>query len=414
MMRTHISNHVLNHAKSAMLAGVLAVAVAGAAHAQKRYDPGATDTEIKIGNIMPYSGPASAYATIGKTEAAYFNKINAEGGINGRKINFISYDDGYSPPKAVEQARKLVESDEVLLIFNPLGTPSNSAIQKYMNTKKVPQIFVSSGAAKWNDPKNFPWTIGWQPSYQVEGRIYGAYILKNYPGKTIGVLYQNDDFGKDYVIGLHEGLGAQADKLIAIEASYETTSPTVDSQVVQIKGANPDIFINIATPKFAAQAIKKAGELAWHPVQFMTNVSVSVGGVMKPAGYENDQGILSAAYLKDPKDPQWKNDPAMNEWRAFMTRWYPDGDQGDASTTFGYGVAKGLEQVLRQCGDNLTRENVMKQAANLNFEIGVYLPGTKIKTSPTDFAPLEQLQMMRFKDESWELFGPIMSGEKNS
>jgi branched-chain amino acid transport system substrate-binding protein len=414
MMRNHVPSHVLSHAKSAMLAGLLAIAVASSAHAQKRYDPGATDTEIKIGNIMPYSGPASAYATIGKTEAAYFNKINAEGGINGRKINFISYDDGYSPPKAVEQARKLVESDEVLLIFNPLGTPSNSAIQKYMNAKKVPQIFVSSGAAKWNDPKNFPWTIGWQPSYQVEGRIYGAYILKNYPGKTIGVLYQNDDFGKDYVIGLHEGLGAQADKLIIVEASYETTSPTVDSQVVQIKGANPDIFVNIATPKFAAQAIKKAGELAWHPVQFLTNVSVSVGGVMKPAGYENDQGILSAAYLKDPKDPQWKNDPAMNEWRAFMTKWYPDGDQEDASTTFGYGVAKGLEQVLRQCGDNLTRENVMKQAANLNFEIGVYLPGTRIKTSPTDFAPLEQLQMMRFQGESWELFGPIMSGEKNS
>jgi len=413
-MRNHVPSHVLSHAKSAMLAGLLAIAVASSAHAQKRYDPGATDTEIKIGNIMPYSGPASAYATIGKTEAAYFNKINAEGGINGRKINFISYDDGYSPPKAVEQARKLVESDEVLLIFNPLGTPSNSAIQKYMNAKKVPQIFVSSGAAKWNDPKNFPWTIGWQPSYQVEGRIYGAYILKNYPGKSIGVLYQNDDFGKDYVLGLHEGLGAQADKLIIVEASYETTSPTVDSQVVQIKGANPDIFVNIATPKFAAQAIKKAGELAWHPVQFLTNVSVSVGGVMKPAGYENDQGILSAAYLKDPKDPQWKNDPAMNEWRAFMTKWYPDGDQEDASTTFGYGVAKGLEQVLRQCGDNLTRENIMKQAANLNFEIGVYLPGTRIKTSPTDFAPLEQLQMMRFQGESWELFGPIMSGEKNS
>ena len=414
MMRNHVPSHVLSHAKSAMLAGLLAIAVASSAHAQKRYDPGATDTEIKIGNIMPYSGPASSYATIGKTEAAYFNKINAEGGINGRKINFISYDDGYSPPKAVEQARKLVESDEVLLIFNPLGTPSNSAIQKYMNAKKVPQIFVSSGAAKWNDPKNFPWTIGWQPSYQVEGRIYGAYILKNYPGKTIGVLYQNDDFGKDYVIGLHEGLGVQADKLIIVEASYETTSPTVDSQVVQIKGANPDIFVNIATPKFAAQAIKKAGELAWHPVQFLTNVSVSVGGVMKPAGYENDQGILSAAYLKDPKDPQWKNDPAMNEWRAFMTKWYPDGDQEDASTTFGYGVAKGLEQVLRQCGDDLTRENIMKQAANLNFEIGVYLPGTRIKTSPTDFAPLEQLQMMRFQGESWELFGPIMSGEKNS
>jgi branched-chain amino acid transport system substrate-binding protein len=415
MMRYHIlSHHALCHAKSAALAGLLAASIASAAYAQKKYDPGATDTEIKVGNIMPYSGPASAYAVIGKTEDAYFRKINSEGGINGRKINFISYDDGYSPPKAVEQARKLVEADEVLLVFNSLGTPSNTAIQKYMNTKKVPQIFVASGAAKWNDPKNFPWTIGWQPSYQVEGRIYAAYILKNYPGKTIGILYQNDDFGKDYVIGMREGLGDQADKLIVVESSYETTSPTVDSQVVQIKGANPDIFVNIATPKFAAQAIKKVGELAWHPIHLLTNVSVSVGGVLKPAGYEASQGILSAAYLKDPKDPQWKNDPAMNEWRAFMTKWYPEGDQEDSATTFGYGVAKGLEQVLRQCGDDLTRENIMKQAANLNFEIGVYLPGTRIKTSPTDFAPLEQLQMMRFKGESWELFGPLMSGEKNS
>jgi branched-chain amino acid transport system substrate-binding protein len=399
---------------TAALAAMLLGATVSGASAQKKYDPGATDTEIKIGNIMPYSGPASAYATIGKTEAAYFKKINEEGGINGRKINFISYDDGYSPPKAVEQARKLIESDEVLLIFNPLGTPGNSAIQKYMNSKKVPQIFVSSGAAKWNDPKNFPWTIGWQPSYQVEARIYAAYILKNFPGKTIGVLYQNDDFGKDYLIGLHEGLGDQAGKLITVEASYETSSPTVDSQVVQIKAANPDIFINVATPKFAAQAIKKIGELKWSPVHFLTNVSVSVGGVMKPAGLEYGQGILSAAYLKDPQDPAWKNDPAMNEWRAFMTKYYPEGDQEDVSTTFGYGVAKGLEQVLRQCKDDLTRENVMKQAANLNFEIGVYLPGTKIKTSPIDFAPLEQLQMIRFKGESWELFGPLMSGEKNS
>jgi branched-chain amino acid transport system substrate-binding protein len=398
---------------TAALAAMLLGAMASTALAQKKYDPGATDTEIKIGNIMPYSGPASAYATIGKTEAAYFRKINEEGGINGRKIDFISYDDSYSPPKTVEQARKLVESDEVLLIFNPLGTPGNTAIQKYMNAKKVPQVFVSSGAAKWNDPKNFPWTIGWQPSYQVEARIYAAYILKNLPGKSIGVLYQNDDFGKDYLIGLREGLGDQADKLITIEASYETSSPTVDSQVVQIKAANPDIFINVATPKFAAQAIKKIGELKWTPVHFLTNVSVSVGSVMKPAGYENSQGILSAAYLKDPQDPQWKNDPAMNEWRAFMTRYYPEGDQQDVSTTFGYGIAKGLEQVLKQCKDDLTRENIMKQAANLNFEIGVYLPGTRIKTSPTDFAPLEQLQMMRFRNESWELFGPLMSGEKS-
>jgi branched-chain amino acid transport system substrate-binding protein len=407
-------NRVLNSVKSIALAGLLAASVASTANAQKKYDPGATDTEIKIGNIMPYSGPASAYATIGKTEEAYFKKINSEGGINGRKITFISYDDAYSPPKTVEQARKLVESDEVLLIFNSLGTANNTAIQKYMNAKKVPQLFVSTGAAKWNDPKNFPWTMGWQPNYQTEARIYAAYILQNHPGKTIGILYQNDDFGKDYVNGLREGLGDQAGKLIVMETSYETSSPTVDSQVVQIKAANPDIFVNISTPKFAAQAIKKLGELKWKPVHFLTNVSASVGGVMKPAGYENDQGILSAAYLKDPKDPQWNNDAGMNEWRAFMTKWYPEGDQEDGATTFGYGVARGLEQVLRQCKDDLTRENVMRQAANLNFELGVYLPGTKIKTSPTDFAPLEQLQMMRFKGESWELFGPIMSGEKNS
>jgi len=410
----HQSAFSHSFAKSIAIAVLLATTVASSALAQKKYDPGASDTEIKIGNIMPYSGPASAYATIGKTEAAYFAKLNSEGGINGRKINFISYDDGYSPPKTVEQARKLVESDEVLLIFNSLGTPGNTAIHKYMNAKKVPQLFVSTGAAKWNDPKNFPWTMGWQPNYQTEARIYAAYILKNHPGKTIGVLYQNDDFGKDYVNGLREGLGEQANKLIVIEASYETSSPTVDSQVVQIKGANPDIFVNITTPKFAAQAIKKIGELNWHPIHFLTNVSVSVGSVLKPAGYDNSQDILSAAYLKDPKDPKWKDDPGMNTWRAFMTKWYPEGDQEDASTVFGYGVAKGLEQVLRQCGDDLTRENIMKQAANLNFEIDIYLPGTKIKTSPTDFAPLEQLQMERFKGESWELFGPLMSGEKNS
>jgi branched-chain amino acid transport system substrate-binding protein len=404
---------VFNNAKSLALAALLAASVMTAASAQKKYDPGATDTEIKVGNIMPYSGPASAYATIGKTEEAYFKKINSEGGINGRKITFISYDDAYSPPKTVEQARKLVESDEVLLIFNSLGTANNTAIQKYMNAKKVPQLFVSTGAAKWNDPKNFPWTMGWQPNYQTEARIYAAYILKNHPGKTIGVLYQNDDFGKDYINGLREGLGDLANKLIVVETSYETSSPTVDSQVVQIKSANPDIFVNIATPKFAAQAIKKLGELKWKPVHFLTNVSGSIGGVLKPAGYENDQGILSTAYLKDPKDPQWKNDPGLNEWRTFMTKWYPEGDQEDSATVFGYGVAQGLVQVLKQCKDDLTRENIMRQAANLNFELGVYLPGTKIKTSPTDYAPLEQLQMMRFKDESWELFGPIMSGEKS-
>ncbi|MDB5485595.1 MAG: branched-chain amino acid transporter substrate-binding protein [Tardiphaga sp.] len=401
-------------ARAIALAGAVVALSATASSAQKKYDTGATDTEIKIGNIMPYSGPASSYATIGKTEAAYFKMINEKGGIKGRKITFISYDDGYSPPKMVEQARKLVESDEVLLIFNPLGTPGNTAIQKYMNTKKVPQLFVSTGAAKWNDPKNYPWTMGWQPSYQVEARIYAKYILKNHPGKTIGVLYANDDFGKDYLIGLKDGLGDQAAKLLVIESAYETSSPTVDSQIVQIKGANPDIFINIATPKFAAQAIKKLGEMNWKPVHFLTNVSASVGAVMKPAGYDNSQGVLSAAYMKDPKDTQWDKDPGMMEWRAFMDKYYPEGDKEDGATVFGYGVAQGLVKVLEQCGDNLTRENVMKQAASLNTQINIYLPGTQIKTGPDDFAPLEQLQMMRFKGESWELFGPMMSGEKNS
>jgi branched-chain amino acid transport system substrate-binding protein len=408
-MRTTVS-----YGTTAALAAMLFGAMAVSASAQKKYDTGATDTEIKIGNIMPYSGPASSYATIGKTEAAYFRMINEKGGINGRKINFISYDDGYSPPKTVEQARKLVENDEVLFIMNPLGTAGNTAIQKYMNAKKVPQLFVSTGAAKWADPKNFPWTMGWQPSYQAEARIYGQYILKNFPGKTIGVLFQNDDFGKDYIIGLHEGLGAQGMKQITAEVSYETSSPTVDSQVVQIKTINPDVFVNIATPKFAAQAIKKIGELGWKPVHIVTNVSASVGSVMKPAGYANSQDVLSAAYMKDPKDPTWKNDPGMMEWSAFMDKYYPEGDKDDGATVFGYGVSQGIEQVLKQCGDDLTRENIMMQAANLNLEIGIYLPGTRIRTSPTDFSPLEQLQMMRFKGESWELFGPLMSGEKES
>src|SRR6266567_2300537 len=308
--RTMMHHHVLRHAKSVALAGLLAVAVASAANAQKKYDPGATDTEIKVGNIMPYSGPASAYATIGKTEAAYFNKLNSEGGINGRKINFISYDDGYSPPKAVEQARKLVESDEVLLIFNPLGTPSNSAIQKYMNAKKVPQLFVSTGATKWNDPKNFPWTMGWQPSYQSEARIYAKYLMKEKPDAKIAIMFQNDDFGKDYLKGLKDGLGAKASMVIA-EESYEPTEPTIDNHIVKLKATGADVFINISTPKFAAQAIKKIAEIEWKPLHIVSNVSASVGGVMKPAGLEASQGILSAAYAKDGADPQWDNDTGM-------------------------------------------------------------------------------------------------------
>ena len=395
-----------------LAAGAIGVASAGSALAQKKYDSGASDAEIKIGNIMPYSGPASAYGVIGKTEAAYFNMINAEGGINGRKIKFISYDDGYSPPKAVEQARKLVESDEVLLIFNSLGTPSNTAIEKYMNAKKVPQLFVATGATKWDDPKDFPWTMGWQPSYQSEARIYAKYILKEKPSAKIAVLYQNDDYGKDYLKGLKDGLGAKAASMIIAEESYETTEPSVDNHIVKLKSTGADIFVNITTPKFAAQAIKKIAEIEWKPLHFLNNVSASVGSVIKPAGYENAQGIISAAYVKDVSDPHWDNDPGMKQFLDFLARDFPEGNKLDGSVIVGYGVAQTLVQVLKQCGDNLTRENVMKQAANLkDFRTEVLLPGIKINTSPTDFAPISQLQLMQFKGERWVLFGDIISGD---
>ncbi|MGY4475862.1 ABC transporter substrate-binding protein [Bradyrhizobium sp. USDA 3364] len=383
-----------------------------AAFAQKKYDTGATDTEIKIGNIMPYSGPASAYGIIGRTEAAYFKKINDAGGINGRKINFISYDDAYSPPKAVEQARKLVESDEVLLIFNSLGTPSNSAIQKYMNSKKVPQLFVATGATKWNDPKDFPWTMGWQPNYQSETQIYAKYILKNMPNAKIAVLYQNDDYGKDYLKGLKDGLGQKAASMIVAEESFETSQPTIDSNIVKLKASNADIFIDIATPKFAAQAIKKVAEIGWKPTHFLNNVSASVGSVIKPAGFENAQDIISAAYLKDASDKQWDNDPGMKEFYAFMAKDFPEGDKLDGGTVVGFGVAQTLVQVLKQCGDNLTRENIMKQAASLkDFRTEVLLPGIKINTAANDFAPISQLQLMKFKGEKWELFGDVISAD---
>jgi branched-chain amino acid transport system substrate-binding protein len=380
--------------------------------AQKKYDTGATDTEIKIGNIMPYSGPASAYGQIGRTEAAYFKKINDAGGINGRKINFISYDDAYSPPKAVEQARKLVESDEVLLVFNSLGTPSNSAIQKYMNSKKVPQLLVATGATKWNDPKDNPWTMGWQPNYQSETRIYARYLLKNKPDAKIAVLYQNDDYGKDYLKGLKDGLGAKAASMIVAEESFETSEPTIDSHIVKLKSSNADVFVDIATPKFAAQAIKKVAEVGWKPLHFLNNVSASVGSVIKPAGFENAQDIISAAYLKDPSDKQWDNDPGMKEFYAFMAKDFPEGDKLAGEPVVGYGVSQTLVQILKQCGDNLTRENVMKQAASLkDFRTEVLLPGIKINTGPADFAPISQLQLMKFKGERWELFGEVISAD---
>src|ERR1700686_4075455 len=349
----------------ASAAFVVFAASSSGALAQKKYDTGATDTEIKIGNIMPYSGPASAYGVIGKTEAAYFKKINDAGGINGRKINFISYDDGYSPPKTVEQARKLVESDEVLFIFNSLGTPPNSAIQKYMNTKKVPQLFVATGATKWNDPKNFPWTMGWQPSYQSESQIYAKYLLKEKPGPKIAVLYQNDDYGKDYLKGLKDGLGAKAASMIVAEESYETTQPTIDSNIVKLKSTNADVFFNVTTPKFAAQEIKKMAEIEWKPLHFLNNVSASIGSVIKPAGFENAQGIISSAYLKDTSDPQWKDDAGMKAFDEFLTKHFPEGNRIDLNVMYGYTVAQGLVYVLKNCGDDLTRENIMKQAASI-------------------------------------------------
>jgi branched-chain amino acid transport system substrate-binding protein len=390
----------------------LLAASSSGALAQKKYDTGATDTEIKIGNIMPYSGPASAYGVIGKTEEAYFRKINAEGGVNGRKISFVTYDDAYSPPKTVEQARKLVESDEVLLIFNSLGTAMNSAIQKYLNTKKVPQLFVATGATKWNDPKEFPWTMGWQPNYQSETIIYAKYILKEKPDARIAVMYQNDDYGKDYLKGLKDGLGAKAATMIVAEESYETSEPTIDSHIVKLKSTNADVFINVASPKFAAQAIRKLAEVGWKPMHFLNNVSASIGGVITPAGPENAQGIISSAYLKDPTDPQWKNDAGMKAWNEFLDKYFPEANRTDASVIYGYTVAQTLVHVLKACGDDLSHENVMKQAAGIkDLELGGLLPGVKVNTSATDFAPLSQLQLMRFKGDTWERFGEILSGD---
>jgi branched-chain amino acid transport system substrate-binding protein len=383
------------------------------AYAQKRYDLGASDTEVKVGNIMPYSGPVSALSVVGKAEAAYFKMINDQGGINGRIIKFISYDDAYSPPKTVEQARRLVESDEVLFLAGTFGTAGNTAIHRYMNAKKVPHIFVASAADKWADPKRFPWTMGWMPSSQGEARVYGRHILKNYPGAKIGVLYQNDDFGKEYLIGLRDSLGDKADSLIVAAESYEVASPTIDSQIALIKSRNPDVFVNIATPKFAAQAIKKIAELGWKPVQFVTNASYQINTTMRPAGLENAQGILSVQYMKAAGDPQWNDDPGMKGWLQFMDKYYPEGNKYDSQTIWGYGVARAIEQVIRQCGDDLTRENVMKQAANLNFYNGVTLPGIMIKTGATDFSPLDQFQMMRVKGDSWERFGELLSGSKS-
>jgi branched-chain amino acid transport system substrate-binding protein len=394
-----------------LMIGLMAAALASPAAAQKKYDAGASDKEIKIGNTNPYSGPASAYGQIGRAIAAYFKMVNDQGGINGRKVTFVTYDDSYSPPKTVEMARKLVEQDQVLFLFQTLGTPSNTAIHKYMNTMKVPQMHVATGASKWNDPKNFKWTMGWQPNYHTEGMIYAKHILQTKPSAKIAVLFQNDDYGKDYLKGLEDGLGAKKSMIVA-RASYEVTDPTVDSQIVQLQASGADTFFNITTPKFAAQAIRKAYDIGWKPVQYLNNVSISVGSVLSPAGLEKSVGLITAAYLKEDTDARWANDPGMKQWREFMAKYLPDGNRADNFNIYGYTVAATLAQVLKQCGDDLTRENVMRQAANVkNLRLETLLPGILINTGPEDYAPLEAVQLQRFNGKQWELFGDVMSSQ---
>ena len=389
------------------LASLAAMAIAGSALAQKKYDPGATDKEIKVGHINPYSGPASAYGAIGKSIGAYFDKVNAEGGVNGRMIKFISLDDGYNPAKTMEQARKLVEQEEALLIFQSLGTPPNSAIHKYMNDKKVPHLFVATGATKWGDPKNFPWTMGYQPNYQSESKVFAAHILETKPNAKIAILYQNDDYGKDYLKGFEDGLGDKAKTMIVSKITYEVTDPTVDSQMVSLKASGADTFFNVTTPKFAAQAIKKAAELGWKPVHYLNSVSASVASVLVPAGIEASMGIYTASYIKDPTDPQFQTGKEWDDWVAYMKKYHPTGSMSDNFNVYGYTVAQLMVQVLKQAGDNLTRENVMKQAANLDLTLPMLLPGVNVKTAPDDFYPIEREQLARFDGKTWQLFGKV-------
>jgi branched-chain amino acid transport system substrate-binding protein len=391
------------------MALLLVGGLAGAGGAAAQTVVGVTATEIKIGNTNPYSGPASAYGTIGKVIGAYFKKVNDEGGVNGRKINYITLDDQYSPPKTVEMVRRLVEQEQVAALFQTLGTPPNSAIHKYVNQQKVPHLFVATGATKWNDPKNFPWTMGYQPNYQTEGRTYAAYVLKNVPDAKVGILYQNDDYGKDYLKGFEDGLGDAAKKLIVMKQSYEVTDPTIDSQIVNLKNSGANVFFNITIPKFAVQAIKKSNDIGWKPLHFLNNVSSSLGTVLKPAGVESSRGLITALYMKEITDPQWKNDKGFVEWVAFMKKYYPEGAIDQQENAFGYNVAILMTQVLKQCGNDLSRENIMKQAANVkDFELPLLLPGIKVNTSPTDHAPIEQEQLAKFDGEKWALFGEVL------
>jgi branched-chain amino acid transport system substrate-binding protein len=398
------------------LAGVSSAAVlsaSGSAFAQKKYSEGASDTEIKIGNTNPYSGPASAYGVIGKTIAAYWKSVNEAGGINGRKVNFITLDDGYNPAKTVECIRQLVEQDKVLCTFNTLGTPCNTAIHKYMNQKKVPMLFVATGASKWGNPKEFPWTMGFQPDYHTEAVIYAKHILANVKDAKIGVLMQNDDYGKDYWEGFKEGLGKEAGRIVK-HVTYEVTDPTVDSQVIQLKDSGANVFFNVSIPKFAAQSMRKAANINWKPAIYLNNVSGQVTTTMKPAGFENVQGVITAAWLKDPTDHQWDGDAEMKTWREWMAKYNPNGNLGDVNYVYAYSVSFLMEQTLKKCGDNLTRENLMRQAANhQKLRVPGLLPGITVSTSPTDFYPVQAVQLQRFKGESWDLFGDVMHAESS-
>jgi len=406
-MKTNRRTFVGGLSAAAMLSG------SRAAFAQKKYDDGATDNEIKIGHTNPYSGPASSYGVIGKAEEAYWKSVNDKGGINGRKINFITLDDGYSPPKTVECIRQLVEQDKVLCTFNTLGTPTNTAIHKYMNQKKVPMLFVATGASKWGNPKEFPWTMGYQPDYHTEAVIYAKHILANVKDPKIGVLMQNDDYGKDYYEGFKEGLGKEVGR-IAKHVTYEVTDPTVDSQVIQLKDSGANVFFNVSIPKFAAQSMRKAADIGWRPTQYLNNVAGQVTTTMKPAGFENVQGVTTAAWLKDPTDHQWDNDAEMKTWREWMAKYNPNGNLGDVNYVYAYSVSYLMEQTLKKCGDDLTRENLMRQAANhQKLRVPGLLPGITVSTSPTDFYPVQALQLQRFKGETWELFGDIMHAESS-
>ena len=392
----------------------VALALAGAsptvAQAQQKYGPGVSDSEIKIGNTAPYSGPASAYAAAAISELAYFKMLDEQGGVNGRQITMISLDDGYSPPKTVEQMRRLIESEGVLLVVNPVGTPGNSAVYRYLNQRKVPHLFVGSGASKFNDPEHYPWTTSWTPHYVSEGRIYAHYLLQVKPDARIAILAQDDDLGKDYIQGFKEGLGDRAAKMVVAEATYEVTDPTVDSQIVSLQASGADVLLNVATPKFSAQAIRRAYDIGWHPLQFVVSIGSSIAGAIRPAGFERAKGIISAAYQKDPHDPQWQDDPGFKAWDAWMDKYNPTVDKSDYYAVYGYNIGMALTEVLRRCGDNLTRDNVMKEASHLDLELPMLLPGIHVKTSPTDLRAIKQMRLVRFDGERWVLFGDVLEG----